>query len=247
MRKIKYLLSNINLMNIMLAVLLIFIVNYMAMPFSKMDAKYALPPVKKPAIEKTSKDEKTEEKSPSPSDYMVIAEQNLFHPERMIPVQKVEAPPLPQPEFMLYGTLVTDGLQIAYMEDKKTKGPQDKEKRQTALRLGDSMSGFVLKEVDNDEVVMQRGEEKLVISLNETKIREMPVAAAAPPQAASAAPHQAASALPLLKEKAAAPRRQRANPREVKSQQGKMGLGGGGSNAGPVRRRNFPTGSTTTN
>jgi ribosomal protein L12E/L44/L45/RPP1/RPP2 len=184
MRKIKYLLSNINLMNIMLAVMLIFIVNYMAMPFSKMDAKYALPPVKKPAIERTSKDEKTEEKSPSPSDYVVIAEQNLFHPERMIPVPKVEAPPLPQPEFMLYGTLVTDGLQIAYMEDKKTKGPQDKEKRQTALRLGDSMSGFVLKEVDNEEVVMQRGEEKIVVSLNEAKIREV---AAPPPPAAAAA------------------------------------------------------------
>jgi hypothetical protein len=105
MRKIKYLLSNIYLMNIMLAVLLIFIVNYMAMPFSKMNAKYALPSVKKPAIEKASKDEKTEEKSPSPSDYTVIAEHNLFHPERIIPVPKVEAPPLPQPEFMLYGTL----------------------------------------------------------------------------------------------------------------------------------------------
>lgn len=241
MRRIKYLLSNINLMNIMLVVLLIFIVNYMAMPFSKMNANYALPPVKKPAIEKTTKDEKTEEKSPSPSDYMVIAEQNLFHPERMIPVPKVEAPPLPQPEFMLYGTLVTDGLKIAYMEDKKTKGPQDKEKRQTALRLGDSMSGFVLKEVEDDQVLMQRGEEKLVISLNETKIREVPVAAsAAPPQATQAASAARPQAVKPL-QNAAAQRRQRriGNTTETKTQDKNAGrsfppLGGRTRNAGRI-------------
>jgi hypothetical protein len=228
MRKIKYLLSNINLVNIILAVLLIFIVNYMAMPFSKINAKYTLPPVKKPAIEKISKDEKTEEKTLSPSDYMVIAEHNLFHPERMIPVPKVEAPPLPQPEFMLYGTLVTDGLQIAYMEDKKNKGPQDKERRQTALRLGDSMSGFVLKEVDNDQVVMQRGDEKLVVSLNETKIREVPaVAAAAAPaqaQATSAAPAQAVKP----QQKAATQRRERVSKASGTNQTpGRSGFGSG--------------------
>lgn len=219
MRKRTYLLSNINVMNIMLAVLLIFIVNYMAMPFSKIDAKFTLPPVKKPAIEKTSKDEKTDEKSPSPSDYMVIAEHNLFHPERMIPVPKVEAPPpppLPQPEFMLYGTLVTDGLQIAYMEDKKTSGPQDRDRRQTALRLGDAMSGFVLKEVDKDQVVMQRGEEKLVVSLNQAKIREIPAAAAA--TAAAAPPPGRAAAVRPVEKKADRRTEARGNRQDQKSQ-----------------------------
>ena len=171
-------------MNIMLAVVLVFLVNYTALPFLKMNARFTLPGVKRPVVVKASADEKGEEKSPSPSDYMVIAEHNLFHPDRIIPVPKVEAPPLPQPDFVLYGTLKTDSLQIAYMDDKKTKGPQDKDKRQTILRLGESMSGFILKEVEKDQVVMQRGEQEIVVSLNEMKRRE--ATAVTPPPAATA-------------------------------------------------------------
>jgi hypothetical protein len=194
MRKVKYLLSNINLINIILALLLIFLTNYMALPFLRMNAAFTLPRVKKPAVEKVTPDEKTaEEKSPSPSDYVVIAEQNLFHPERIIPVPKVEAPPgppLPEPDFVLYGTLITDGLQVAYMEDKKApdKEKKDTRKKQTALRKGDTMSGFILVEVHDDKVVMKRGGAKeIVVSLNEPKVRETPVAAAAAPAVAKGA------------------------------------------------------------
>lgn len=231
MRKIKYLLSNLNLMNIMLAVVLVFLVNYTALPFLKMNTGFTLPSVKRPVVEKTSKDEKGEEKSPSPSDYMVIAEHNLFHPDRIIPVPKVEAPPLPQPDFVLYGTLKTDGLQIAYMDDKKTKGPQDKDKRQTVLRLGESMSGFILKEIEKDQVVMQRGEQTIVVSLNETKSRE--ATAVTPPPAAPAAVAPTKAPAAQTSKTTAAPRRERIK----KPEPGKMVFGAGG---GPSSRRPIP-------
>ena len=67
MRKIKYLLSNINLINIALAVMLFLLVNYMAVPFLRMNTAFTLPRVKQPAIEKVASEEKaTEEKALRP-------------------------------------------------------------------------------------------------------------------------------------------------------------------------------------
>ena len=240
MRKLKYFLSSINLINIVLALLLILLVNYMALPFLRMNTAFTLPRVKKPAIEKAAAGEKTtEEKSPSPSDYTVIAEQNLFHPERTIPVAKADAgptTPLPQPEFVLYGTLVTDELKVAYMEDKKAKEPQGTRKKQTALRLGEKMSGFILVEVDDDKVLMKRaGEEAIVVSLNEPKVREVPVPVAAEPaKTVAASPGRAAAAAPSAKTvnrgaaKAAARDQRRELRERARAQQtGRMSIFGG--------------------
>ena len=247
MRKVRYFLSNINLINIVLALLLILLVNYMALPFLRMNTALTLPRVKKPTIEKITAGEKTtEEKSPSPSDYTVIAEQNLFHPERTIPVAKADAgptQPLPQPEFVLYGTLVTDGLKVAYMEDKKAKeaqGSQGARKKQTALRLGDTMSGFILVEVDDDKVVMKRaGQKDIVVSLNDPKVRETPVPVAAAPAKTAATPGQASVSSPPATRRSAAQRpsdqERRARLRGVRERArrnpGRMifGRGGGGN------------------
>jgi hypothetical protein len=84
----------------------------------------------------------------SPNDYAVIGYQNLFHPDRKIPPEKKELPPLPMPEFVLFGTLLTPDLSVAYLEDKKApvstpgRGP-----RQTALKKGETLSGFTLREI----------------------------------------------------------------------------------------------------
>lgn len=188
MEKIKSLLSNITPINIVLAGLVIFFIRYAAAPVSVAKVKYVPPAVKKASAENAPKADKGDDKTPSPSDYMIIAEQNLFHPNRIIPAPKAQAAPLPQPEFVLYGTLITDGVQIAYLDDKKSddkkKGSQAK--KQTALRMGDSMSGFVLKEVAPDRVLMQRGEEKVTVSLSQAKLREAPAPAPAPSAAAQA-------------------------------------------------------------
>jgi hypothetical protein len=104
-----------------------------------------------------------------------------------MPVEKKEvAQPLPTPEFVLYGTLLVDDLHVAYMEDRKA--PQNtptRGKKQIPLRPGESLSGFTVKEIEPSKVVMVRGEERLVVSLDdETKSKDR----GGPPAPAKGAP-----------------------------------------------------------
>jgi len=174
MNRTRYLLRNINLINIILTGVLIFLVNYMLLPFLNKSIQFSLPVIAKHEESDSVNGKKPDqEKTPSPLDYMIISEQNLFHPERKIPVEVKEAQPLPKPDFVLYGTMLTEGLKIAYMEDKKSPhSTPGRGKRQTPLKQGESMGGFILKEIEKDQVVMQRGEEKIVVSLNDAKARE---------------------------------------------------------------------------
>src|SRR5574340_22917 len=131
MGRVRYLLGNLNLINIILTGVLIFLVNYMLFPFLNKSVQYTLPAAKKHQEADSAGNKKPEQtKTPSPLDYMVITEQNLFHPERKIPVEVKEAQPLPKPDFVLYGTLISDDTNIAYMEDKKSpSGTPGREKR----------------------------------------------------------------------------------------------------------------------
>lgn len=125
---------------------------------------------KPPLVEKaaaTPGEEAGTEEQPAPpphNEYMVVAEQNVFHPERKIPVARKEEVPLPKPEFVLYGTMVSDGLSLAYMEDAKApRTTPGRGKRHTVLKPGDSMGGFVVKEIRHDRVVMARGEDRMEV------------------------------------------------------------------------------------
>ncbi|SPQ00137.1 conserved hypothetical protein [Candidatus Sulfobium mesophilum] len=186
MNRIRWILSNINVVNIVLAAVLIVFAYNMLLPLIGRSAKLMLPTPKKQvaAAPAAKADKPADSKSPSPSDFFLIAEQNVFHPERKIPVEKKDAAASkPKPEFVLYGTLLTDDLQMAYMEDKKApQSAPTRGKKQIPVRLGEPLSGFTLKEVGTDQVVMQRGDEKIVVALNETKTREI----SAPPPAAPA-------------------------------------------------------------
>jgi len=172
MTRIRWILSNISVANVALAAVLIAFASYAFLPLFGKSVKRTLPAPKRQEAVPAAKSEKpVEGKSPSPSDYFIIAEQNIFHPERKIPVEKKEAvapPPLPKPDFVLYGTLILDDMKIAYMEDKKapiqspTRG-----KKQIPLRVGEELSGFILKEIDTDKVTMVRGDERLVVQLND--------------------------------------------------------------------------------
>lgn len=218
MSRTRRILSNFSVINIALVVALIVFANNMILPLFGKSAKFALPSPKKQAVAPAATTEKPAEiKSPSPSDYFIIAEQNIFHPERKIPVEKKDvAAPLPKPEFVLYGTLMLDDLRIAYMEDRKA--PQNsptRGKKQIPLKLGEALSGFILKEIDADKVVMVRGDERLDVHLNDaskSKTRESAttvVQAATPGGQPAPAPPAA-----LLQQKPAgtAPAVQRANP-----------------------------------
>jgi hypothetical protein len=99
--------------------------------------------------------------APPMQDYAVIAEKNLFHPERLIPAEKKEAD-VPKPEFVLYGTLIVDNVRIAYISDKKSpRSTPGRGKRQVALKIGEVLSGYTLKEVLPDSAVMMRGDDRI--------------------------------------------------------------------------------------
>lgn len=162
----KNLIRNLNLLNVLLLSALTFFVLYSIFPSFSTEVKYVIPISKKIIDEEDEQTEQTQ--IPSIAEYANISEDNLFHPERKIPVEKKEEQPLPKPDFVLYGTLITDDMRIAYMEDLKApRNTPGRGKRQTAMRKGDTLSGFALKEIETDKVVMLRGEEKIVIPVSD--------------------------------------------------------------------------------
>ena len=165
----RWLLKNMNVLNILLAAGGLFITVSPILPLFEADTRYPLPVVKEKIMAKKDP-ESAKIPTPSPQDYVDIADQNLFHPDRKIPPEKKEQPPLPMPDFVLYGTLVTPDLSLAYLEDKKAPvSTPGRGTRQTALKKGESLSGFVLKEVMADRVVMARGEDSLSVQLTDPK------------------------------------------------------------------------------
>lgn len=103
--------------------------------------------------------------NPAFSDYLIISEQNIFHPERKVMSESAEKG-LPPPELVLFGTIITDGFAAAYIEDKSSPySTPGRGKRQRVLKKGNSISGFVLQEILKDRIILARGDEKLVVTL----------------------------------------------------------------------------------
>ena len=155
---------NINLLNLLLLAIVAVFALRVFLPALYQDIRYLLPPAKK-SVE-AGKEPLLQQKMPSLSDYMIISEENPFHPERKIPVEKKAEQPLVKPEFVLYGTLIADDLKLAYLEDLKApRSTSGRGKRQVALKQGDSLSGFTLKEIEAGKVVMVRGDDKIIVPI----------------------------------------------------------------------------------
>jgi hypothetical protein len=164
--RLKKILQNINILNIILIAAVIAFAAYSIFPTLEMKVKYALPAAKN--IEGTADKKTGELEIPSLTQYTAVVDDNLFHPERRIPPEKKVEQPLPQPDFVLYGTMLSDNLSLAYLEDLKApRNTPGRGKRQVALKKGDSMSGFILKEIETDKILMVRGEEKLIVAMND--------------------------------------------------------------------------------
>ncbi len=135
------------------------------------------PPTMKKSEPQQNPDAPDQAGIPAIPDYMLIAEQNLFHPERRIP-EKKEEKQLPKPEFVLYGTLITDDTGIAYMEDLKAPyNTAGRGNRQKAIQKGSIFSGFSLSEIHHDKVVMLRGDERIDVKITEQKNKKPRIAA----------------------------------------------------------------------
>ena len=185
----KFLLANVTMLNIiLLATAGVFLFNLL-LPQYKLNIFNPLPFAKKHLTH-----EKAEAtlRMPSISDFSIIGDQNLFHPDRKIPTVmeiKAEGKPLPMPEYLLHGTLVYDNASVAYMEDaKEPRNTPGRGKRQIALHINDTLSGFALKEIYTDRVVMVRGSEIMTVSISDShkKIKTGQIAQKAPVRGAVA-------------------------------------------------------------
>ena len=180
MRFLTYVFKSINLLNLLLVAAVAVLAVYLLSPLLNMKMAY-----KPPAVAKQAAAPKEEipapVQSPPLSDYMVVAEQNIFHPERKIPPEAKDEKALPKPDIFLYGTLLTDNLRLAYIEDKKSpQSTPGRGKRQTVVKQGDVISGFVLKSVETDRIVLTRGEEQMIVYLSDAK-KQREVVTAPPP------------------------------------------------------------------
>ena len=164
--RLKKFLQNINILNIILIAAVIAFAAYSIFPILEMKVKYALPAAKN--IDEAAGEKTGELEIPSLTQYTAVVDENLFHPERRIPPEKKVEQPLPKPEFFLYGTMIADDISLAYLEDLKApRSTPGRGKRQVALKKGDSMSGFILKEIETDKILMVRGEERLIVAFND--------------------------------------------------------------------------------
>jgi hypothetical protein len=182
MIKTKIFLKHISPLNIgLILLLIIFALSYL-LPRLKTSYYYELRPFKNP--QHPGEQQSVGIHMPSLSDYTIVSENNLFHSERKIPAEKKvesQAPPLPTPEIILYGTLITDDSRIAYIEDLKAPySTQGRGRRQLTLRKGETISGFTLQEVEANRIVMVRGQEKLTVKIHEKK--KPPVQDLKPPE-----------------------------------------------------------------
>jgi hypothetical protein len=190
MHTLNRLLRNINVLNIILLVAALLLAGYVVLPLLNVKVKYVPAISKKQSVEKEEKPAQSQ--TSNPTDFTIIADQNLFHPERKIPPEKKQEVALPKPEFVLYGTMITDNMSFAYLEDKKSpRSTPGRGKRQTALKQGEAMSGYTLKEVAHDKVTMVKGEETLTLKVIDSSIKKdreavsTPVAPSASPAPAS--------------------------------------------------------------
>jgi hypothetical protein len=167
--RLKTVIRNINILNILLLTVILIFTGYSIAPLLEAKITYPLPPAKKHLNVLEEKEDATPlSHLPSVLEYALIGDNNLFHPERKIPVEKKAEQPLPKPDFVLFGTLITDDLSMAYLEDLKAPfSTTGRGKRQIALKKGNTLSGFMLKEIESDKIVMARGDEKITVSIND--------------------------------------------------------------------------------
>jgi hypothetical protein len=174
---LKSVIKNISLINILLISVATLFASYILLPLLEVKVGFSTPSPKKNV--ETLEEEETQTQTPSITEYAVITDGNLFHPERKIPVEKKVEEPLPKPDFLLFGTLITDGVSLAYLEDAKApRNTAGRGKRQVALKKGDSFSGFTITKIEPDKVTMVRGNEKIVIAISDHPRERTPAPAA---------------------------------------------------------------------
>lgn len=197
------LMRQINVLNCILLTGILVFGYFVLQPILTKEVKVPLSPAK-PKVAEQQKEAAEQAINPPLQEYAVVAEKNLFHPDRIIPTTKVEIV-IPRPEFMLYGTLITDNVSIAYMSDKKAvRTTLGRGQRQTSLKIGETMSGYTLREVLHDRVVMVLGDNRIEVKVlsPESKNRG---AAGGPTTPVTSVPMSPAKPAPVMSPSAVTP------------------------------------------
>ncbi len=189
MLKLSTIYKNINVINILLSITLVLFVLYGLLPLLNADIEYTMPPLSEGSAEAPDKSkEPSAKKTAFQSDYIIIAERNLFNPERRIPEPVNEEAVVARPDFVLYGTMMIGDVKIAYMEDIKTPlSTPGRGKRQQALRKGERLSGYTLDEVYQDRVLMVKDDDEVEVNIidpSKPKTRQVGAAMTANPKEA---------------------------------------------------------------
>jgi hypothetical protein len=160
-----------NLLNILLMMALALFSIHTLMPFLYTNIEITLPEAREATLNQEIK--QYSRLSPSLADFIIVTEQNVFHPGRRAILYKKGEQEFARPELILYGTLITNDTCVAYVEDKKNAfSSPGRGNRQIVLNKGDVIGGFVLKEIEAEKIILIRGEEKMIVTLYENKTRK---------------------------------------------------------------------------
>ncbi len=189
---LRYVLRSLNVLNGLLLAAIAAFVYFAVIPVLNPAARMSLPPVKEPSVPSVTKAEP--HRTLAPGEYALVSDQTLFHPERKIPPEKPADKAVPKPDLFLHGTLITGEGSFAFVEDRKAP-PQGggRDKRQVTLRKGATLGGYLLSEVEADRIVLVKGDERVVVMLNDREKRRTAERPAAPAASGSPAPPAAAS------------------------------------------------------
>jgi hypothetical protein len=169
----RYLLQSLNVLNLLMTAVAIGFFIYFLNPLlgAPISVKVPAPNESSPGVP-VRIDETTKL---SIADYSPIREKNLFHPDRVIPEEKKTSAPITpsKPELILHGTMMTSELKIAYLEDKKAapKTP-GRSAKYIVVKEGDNVSGYTLKQITENMIVLANGEEQMTLYLDELKDRK---------------------------------------------------------------------------
>ena len=177
MKTLNYLLKNITLLNIaFLAGAIALAISLIGLTSHKITIPTVAPPKPTAAQEELAaagSGEAPGTQAPSLSDFITVAENNLFHPERRVPPEKKEETVQPRPELVLFGTLIDGKEGVAFIEDKRSpKTTPGRGKRQVTIKKGDTFNGFSVTSIETDRIRLVRGEEMLVFHLMDAEKRK---------------------------------------------------------------------------
>ncbi len=171
MNQVKLFLKNINILNLLLLIVVIFLFNEINgfLNYKKIDFTLSN---QKEIIEESEEETKTEN-TVNYMNYVSILENNLFHPTRKISSGTKEEPQTSKPEIVLYGTFITDEKRIAYIEDKKSPySTPGRGKRQVAVNEGSMVAGYKLIKINPESITLVRGDDSITVLLNSKKERK---------------------------------------------------------------------------